>query len=560
MRIGVPLPSLPENVLTFGMKVAGVFLPCLIALGIVYHVVRQFGLPEFLAMPAGWLMAGAALTTAINIFFETDTDNIPDYSADSTFVRGVRYITYEEAKRQAAKFFRKRPDRMHLYFGGVFLPYELAAYQNFILCGSAGSGKTTLFQLLWNSIFGMIGLPGKDMRALLYDPKQEVLPLLAAMRLQCEIILFHPLDKRGVRHDLAKDVLSPVMAFEIAAILIPIVLGDSNPWFRDGARSLLAGVIIALLVSKPGEWTLLEVLETLRDETRLRALLATTEDTRPLIALYLNSEKEKANLLATIDSVTAPYLPLLRAESEATESLSLRDWLQSRSILVLGNDNECSGPINALNGVIVTCLATLILGQANNTDRHTWLFLDECPLLGRIEKMEELATNGRTKSCRIVLGFQTIDSMVATYGENGTGIIVDQCGNRIAGKVNNAQTAEWVAAMFGSREEQVTNQRQRVTNISPSDLMNFPPTGPTYGLHAACYLPLLQAAYKLVLPPEHLYDGTKLPEPDPNTPAYDRRDVALQFARPTSDSSNPKTARADAPAEKNIRSPRPNKP
>ena len=93
-------------------------------------------------------------------------------------------------------------------------------------------------------------------RAIIYDAKQDIVSILAGMRdrptvdgklsLSCRVVLLNPFDKRSAAWDMAKDILAPVTAQQIATILIPVEKNASQPFFTDAARHILTGVFYRL--------------------------------------------------------------------------------------------------------------------------------------------------------------------------------------------------------------------------------------------------------------------------------------------------------------------------
>ena len=101
-------------------------------------------------------------------------------------------------------------------------PYQLAAFEqareairggarSVLINAPTGSGKTVLQRLLMQSTLPRIR-EGSNHRALIYDAKQDILPILGGMDLRCPVRTFNPFDARGVAWDLAADITSPASA------------------------------------------------------------------------------------------------------------------------------------------------------------------------------------------------------------------------------------------------------------------------------------------------------------------------------------------------------------
>ena len=123
--------------------------------------------------------------------------------------------------------------------GQDLLPQRVA-YGHFAILGATGSGKTLLQRLLMHSVLPRIG-KGLDQRALIYDAKQDILPLRGGLGLRYPIATFHPLDARCVAWDMAADINSPAAALQAATLLVPKAQPDAKPFFSNAARHLGSG-------------------------------------------------------------------------------------------------------------------------------------------------------------------------------------------------------------------------------------------------------------------------------------------------------------------------------
>ena len=122
---------------------------------------------------------------------------------------------------------------------------------------------------------------------------------------------------------------------------------DANPFFSNAARHLLHGVLTALIASAPEIWTLRHVILILRDASLLERVLSATAFTRHLLQ-YFENEATFQNILSTVLTRLAPYEIIAAMWDRATVRLSLRQWLNSESILVLGNDEENRAAIDTI--------------------------------------------------------------------------------------------------------------------------------------------------------------------------------------------------------------------
>lgn len=336
--------------------------------------------------------------------------------------------------------------------GSCHFPHRVA-YSHIALIGATGSGKTMLQRILMQSALPRIG-SGLGQRALIYDAKQDMMSLLAGMGVLAPIHLLNPLDVRGAAWDIACDVTSPAAALQAATLLIPKAAHDANPFFSNAARHLLYGVLLAMIINAPKRWTLRQVILLLRDEILLRQVIKSTEATSYL-GQYCDQSATFQNILSTILTRVAPYEIIAAAWDRSKERLSLRAWLESEAILVLGNDEDNRAALDTMNQLIFKRLSELILAQRElepGSHQTTWLLLDEVRQAGRLDGLSALMTKGRSKGAAVLLGFQDIGGLREVYGRESADELVGQCNTKAILRLNSPETARWASQVIGSSE------------------------------------------------------------------------------------------------------------
>lgn len=289
-------------------------------------------------------------------------------------------------------------------------------------------------------------------RAIVYDAKLEVIPQLAGMDLQAPVVVLNPFDKRSVAWDLAVDITEPATAKQIASIFIPEEKKASQPFFSDAARQLLEGVMVAFILTRPGQWTLRDVLVALKSGTRLAAVLSSTPVTKDLVETYLSNERETKSIIATIATKLGPLDVVAALWDSAESKVSLKEWLNTESILVLGNDEAYRSSLDVINQVIFKRLVELLLAQPETINGRTWFFLDEVKEAGNLDALGRLMTKGRSVGASVVLGFQDVDGMYEAFGENQAKSILGQCATKIFLRLDSPETAKWAESVFGEYE------------------------------------------------------------------------------------------------------------
>lgn len=375
-----------------------------------------------------------------------------------------------------------------------------AAYSHVALAGATGSGKTILQRLLMQSVLPSIG-QGFGHRALIYDAKQDLLSLLAGLRLRAPIRTLNPLDARSVGWNLAADIRTPASAFQMASTLIPDVKTDNNPFFSNAARHLMAGAINALLLHAKGRWTFRQLLLMMRDPDILRPLLDRSEQTRFLLQ-YFEHPGTFQNILSTVLTALAPFEVIAAAWDRAGEQISLAAWLREESILVLGNDESNRAALEAMNRLIFRRIGELVLSQPELPEPsarspRTWFFLDEVREAGKLDNLSRLLTQGRSKGAAVVLGFQDMAGLQAVYGKEVANELVGQCATTVILRLNSPDTAAWASRLIGSHD--LLESRHSHSRSYPSILHALPGTGASVS-HGVATRPLVLESEIMDLP------------------------------------------------------------
>ncbi len=332
---------------------------------------------------------------------------------------------------------------------------------------------------------------GTAARALVYDPKQEILPVIynlisPASRVQ----VLHPLDLRGCAWDLAEDIDGPVSARQLATILIPEKASSSagsESFFNEAVRDLMTGVLLAFINCVPKEkaWTFRDVILTMLYQPYLKHILSLdqTRQDKPfpiasrLRQSYLDGDDRTVNnIRASINAKLSIFEPVAAvwhwAQKKQGQVFSLSKWLKDdcRDVLVLGNDEASRAAIDAINQAIFKRATELLLARRELTpsekesgENLTWFFLDEVREAGRLDGLSRLLTKGRSKGASVVLGFQDIDGLRATYGEEVASEICGQCGSIAILKLSSPSTAQWACEVFGRRLTEASSRSRQTT-------------------------------------------------------------------------------------------------
>ncbi len=428
--------------------------------------------------------------------------------------------------------------------------HESEAVNHFLAVAGTGSGKTIIFRLLLQRVLPHIRR-GRDARMLIYDAKQDALPLLYGICPDAEILPLNPFDERGVAWDIGADVKEPRVAVEIAFTIMPADQ-ESQPFFSNAARHLAAGVMVSFILSGSA-WSFADLVRVLKSERVLRTVLKKHPETRDLIAQYFSDARLGADIMSTVATKMLPFEPIAAAWDHAEKSVSLHEWAKQAWILILPNGEISRTAIDAINRCIFRRATDITLNQSESHTRRNWFFIDEVAEAGRLEALVPLLKKGRSKGGCVAIAFQSICGLrdQKMYGPFLTDDLLGQIGNRFIGRLECSETAEWASKLIGDQEvegvsrttsdagghqtfsETVKNEIRR--GVLPAEFMNIPPCNRENGLNGLFMVPSIPPFFGK-LDGDELFDSRLLPEAD--IPGFVPRPISCQFLRPWSMEDN----------------------
>ncbi len=384
-----------------------------------------------------------------------------------TYERGAKISNINHVRRDFSRqsYLSSEPS---ILIGDQWVTTETLA-GNIMLPGAPGTGKTIVLRLMMQSVLKRI-TPGSGHRAIIFDAKHEQISVLAGMQLESPVIIMNPFDQRTSVWDLARDFRTPSDALQLAMLFLPDTQKDNDPFWSKSARGLLSDVILAHIIAmqegRLPHWSLSDLIRSLQTKEEIEKALALSDRTKNALR-NIHEDKIYHGVLATLDLVRREFEPLAAlwdAPSEDPSRLfSLTDWIKESGIIVLGPSLTAETVINPLNRLILDRVAQLLLDQEDNDQSRsaaksrTWLFLDEFPRLGRMPRIENLMTNGRSKGVIVVLAFQDISELKdqRLYGEHFANVIVGTCTHKIFFQASSHTHAAWCADTVGAEEVEV---------------------------------------------------------------------------------------------------------
>lgn len=414
--------------------------------------------------------------------------------------RGREMMTHAQAEAKANSL--RKPEDKGIRWGKIRIPSS-AAVEHFCVVGTIGSGKTLTLRMLMEDQLPTIR-PGSDTRAMIYDAKSDVLPMFASLGLSCDVHYLNPFDMKGFAWNMAADINTETTAKQLAETIIPQEK-EGKPFYPDAARSLLSGVITNFLLTRPGEWTFRDIILATGTKERLESVLRSHPQTRDKAIRYFDAAPETiSNIMSTLDTKLEAFEPIAAAWDHATKAdpskkISIKDWLRSESILVLGNDETIRSTLDRVNQLFIAILKQQALAMSNSDTRRTWVFFDEFREAGELPGLNSLMLTGRSKGVSVVLGFQDIQGVRDVYGQNRADELVGTCANKALLRIDSTATAEWASSLIneveyeenkktitsggqGGGSTSTTKERVQRVQVLPAEFMSMPTTNRENGL------------------------------------------------------------------------------
>ena len=113
----------------------------------------------------------------------------------------------------------------------------------------------------------------------------------------------------------------------------------------------------------------------------------------------------------------APFEFIAGAWERAERRISLKGFIETEAVIVLGNDEEQRSALDRVNQLIFRRLSELLLAQDDSDTRTTYLVIDEVREAGKLDGLHSLLVRGRTKGVSVLITFQEIEGLRQVYGD-----------------------------------------------------------------------------------------------------------------------------------------------
>ena len=392
-----------------------------------------------------------------------------------------------------AKFrswWKTKNDPYKFFWGGLYIPFS-SGNMGLVAVGAPSSGKTVSIRLFLQSVLPLVGAV-PDHRAIIYDAKSEMMPILAGMGIDTHpknghVKILNPYDTRSYYWEMWRDITDIDISAEIALLFIPVNSQAREPVWDDRARSILKGVLDSFILTKK-EWSLRDLCAATLTKERIEAVLAEHPSTKSLIASKLGSGKPAESVVFSLQAAMEKYHNIASLWDSMPEErgISFYDWLNNPngSILLLGRARDGT-PLGDINKLMIARIGQLIAEQNDLSSRRTWIIIDELRQCGRLD-LSEIATTGRGRGASLVLGYQDNNGLKDAYGTDGAKELLGMCQHKAIFRLSSESTANDAAGEIGQQDVKDDNGQERTRYaVLPSELtsiVHIPETNVRNGL------------------------------------------------------------------------------
>lgn len=470
LQVGLKPRPHPFVAITFGLLVAGITLPLVIAVllaatAIGDHFVWSKWVAALAALTDGsklWthivahrpiLLVGLGVSIFAGYLTRLEArDRTPWTEPFQTVDDADPHVYYDEdARMKLQSSFRKEAGAATKGFWlapYVNLPFALES-RNLLVCGASGHGKSNIVRAIATQTIQ------RGDRTVIHCNKGDV---ARSFDLR-DVVLISPAHRDGWAWDIGADLDGPAAAAEFARDIIP---SSDQPFWSDSARLILTDTINAIAVEKGRNWGPLDLL---------LALLSSPEDLRlkianinlsasPLLASGADgADKTVQGIMSTLLSAA---LTTLRPMAYAWAGLppekhfSIKRWLATnyagpKIVIVQTSPNFEAMSTSVCGGVLRRiCKGVSDASMAIDQSRRTTLILDEFYSLGKIEGFATALSVAREKGLICVAAVQSMEQLRLLYQDESV-LLSDLFQIKIYSRLTAGAGAAEASNALGSR-------------------------------------------------------------------------------------------------------------
>jgi hypothetical protein len=316
---------------------------------------------------------------------------------------------------------------------------------NTLATGSTGSGKTQLMNR-----FILNRMKFQNNRFIIFDVKGDTLQTYMKPD---KDVLFDITDKRSVCWNFLEEAEDPAQLKQMSYALIPPIIGDTNPFFRDSSREKLYSELLKIWTA--GKRTNADFINALTNTTF--------------------SEDENKDVKNTYQEAISNLLFI----NTTGKVFNLKKWLrnvdntQNYNIFISVN-SEYADIQKPFLTLFLSVINSMITSKTFENKSRINIFIDEFNNVGKINALDTALSLCREKNIAYFIFNQSFKNIENVY-KNEFSNIMDNISNRYTFRAKDVESAELLSKSYGKHEthEILSSQTQAGQGQSLSQSENI---------------------------------------------------------------------------------------
>jgi len=373
----------------------------------------------------------------------------------ASFIAGVSVTVFlirkstvatEEIVRGSKKADKKTIKKLkkgRIPVGDVTIPEE---YENrgILVLGAAGTGKSVLVREVIQAL--------QTDKCIIYDRKGE---FLQKFYRKGDLVL-NFLDARNVAWNLFKEIKTEEDIDSISSSIVPHISDARSKFWYNSARDLIEVVIEAVRRKevKPDFSHLAEFVFDTNTKERLYEELKAFKDLVSRVEGYISDTSQTATSIFASYTEYANYFRNKALLSSKAGEFSVRNYIRDkedkRRIFIINPANVES--FRGLNTLFLDLAFKEMLSLPDDIHRRIFVIIDEFPSLYKLESLERLLAEGRSKGSCPLISAQDFTQIERIY-EAGAASIFNNANTKAIFRLAETKSAKYISEWLGEQEK-----------------------------------------------------------------------------------------------------------
>lgn len=348
----------------------------------------------------------------------------------------VRGTAVDDASKAARKL-KNVPHRFKV--GNVPVPRDLET-RGILLAGAPGTGKS---QTLTHALDAL-----REEKSAAVIADASCIYVSRYYDKSRGDIIINPFDKRSISWSPLAEIESIGDIPALAKSMIPDAEGEAQEW-NHYAQTFLEAILEHCFNESLNNRELFRLISVATIE-ELREICVGT----PVEPMLADGNDRMFGSVRSIASSAVKGYQYLDPDA-GVDSFSIRKHIEQErdGWIFISYQQQHRMALKSMIAACVDIASRAVLSLPPSFDRRVVFALDELSLLGKVQSIVDLATNGRKHGAVIIAGLQTIAQMRDAYGQETAQTLLACLGSWLVLRVGDAETAEYMSRYIGEEEK-----------------------------------------------------------------------------------------------------------